>query len=83
MDDAVLTVMRGVPDLVMLLVFYGGRLLLNAVIDYFGWDFVEIDPFVAGVLTIGLIFGAYFTETFRGAFLARLGRPTRNRAPTA
>ncbi len=65
------TVMRGVPDLVMmLLVFYGGQLLLNAVIDYFGWDFIEIDPFVAGVLTIGLIFGAYFTETFRGAFLA-------------
>lgn len=65
------TVMRGVPDLVMmLLVFYGGQLLVNAVIDRFEWDFVEIDPFVAGVLTIGLIFGAYFTETFRGAFLA-------------
>lgn len=65
------TVMRGVPDLVMmLLVFYGGQLLVNAVIDRFDWDFIEIDPFMAGVLTIGLIFGAYFTETFRGAFLA-------------
>jgi len=65
------TVMRGVPDLVMmLLVFYGGQVLLNLVIDHFGWDFIEIDPFVAGVLTIGLIFGAYFTETFRGAILA-------------
>lgn len=65
------TVVRGVPDLVMmLLVFYGGQLLLNEVIDYFEWEFVEINPFVAGVLTIGFVFGAYFTETFRGAFLA-------------
>lgn len=65
------TVMRGVPDLVMmLLVFYGGQLLLNEVVDHFEWDFIEINPFTAGVLTIGLIFGAYFTETFRGAFMA-------------
>ncbi len=27
-------------------------------------------PFVAGVLTIGFIFGAYMAETFRGAILA-------------
>lgn len=65
------TIVRGVPDLVMmLLVFYGGQLLLNEVIDYFEWEFIEINPFVAGVLTIGFIFGAYFTETFRGAFLS-------------
>ncbi|MBD5803629.1 Histidine transport system permease protein HisQ [Azoarcus sp. Aa7] len=65
------TIVRGVPDLVMmLLVFYGGQLLLNEVVDYFEWEFIEINPFVAGVLTIGFIFGAYFTETFRGAFLA-------------
>ncbi|MCK9985178.1 MAG: hypothetical protein AzoDbin1_01650 [Azoarcus sp.] len=65
------TIVRGVPDLVMmLLVFYGGQLMLNEVIDYFEWEFIEINPFVAGVLTIGFIFGAYFTETFRGAFLS-------------
>jgi histidine transport system permease protein len=65
------TVVRGVPDLVMmLLVFYGGQLALNEVLDYFEWDFIEIDPFVAGVATIGFVFGAYFTETFRGAFLS-------------
>lgn len=65
------TIVRGVPDLVMmLLVFYGGQLLLNEVVDQFEWEFIEINPFVAGVLTIGFIFGAYFTETFRGAFLS-------------
>lgn len=32
--------------------------------------FINIDAFVAGVITIGLIFGAYMGETFRGAFMA-------------
>jgi ABC-type arginine transport system permease subunit len=31
---------------------------------------IELNAFAAGVLTIGFIFGAYFTETFRGAFQA-------------
>ena len=66
------TVIRGVPDLVlMLLVFYGGQLAVNTVAPMLGHeDYIDIDPFVAGVLTIGFIFGAYLTEAFRGAFLA-------------
>jgi len=65
------TLIRAVPDLVMmLLVFYGGQVLVNHVGDRLGWDYVDVDPFVAGVLTIGFIFGAYFTEVLRGAFLA-------------
>ena len=35
-----------------------------------GWDYIDISPFVAGTLTIGFIFGAYMTETFRGGILA-------------
>ncbi|HEU4457612.1 MAG TPA: ABC transporter permease [Methylibium sp.] len=66
------TLVRGVPDLVlMLLVFYGGQMALNAVALRLGHEeFIDVDPFVAGVLTIGFVFGAYFAETFRGAFLA-------------
>jgi arginine/ornithine transport system permease protein len=66
------TLIRGVPDLVlMLLVFYGGQVLVNSLAQRLGSDgYVDIDPFIAGVLTIGFIFGAYLTETFRGAFLA-------------
>lgn len=65
------TIFRGVPDLVMmLLVFYGGQLLVNQATDALEWEFIDLNPFVAGVMTIGVIFGAYFTETFRGAFLA-------------
>ena len=33
-------------------------------------DYIEIDPFSAGVITLGFIYGAYFTETFRGAILS-------------
>jgi histidine transport system permease protein len=66
------TLIRGVPDLVlMLLLFFGGQTLLNNLGDATGlWGYVEINHFTAGVLTIGFIFGAYMTETFRGAFLS-------------
>lgn len=66
------TLIRGVPDLVlMLLLFFGGQQLLNQVgRDTGWWGYVEIDQFTAGVLTIGFIFGAYMTETFRGAYLS-------------
>lgn len=70
------TLIRGVPDLVMMMLFYyGGQVLMNMLSDYiynaYDYDFfIQFDPFVAGVLTIGLIFGAYMSETFRGAFMA-------------
>lgn len=66
------TVIRGVPDLVlMLLIFFGGQMLVNRAALWVGYDgYIDIDPFVAGVATIGFIFGAYMAETFRGAILA-------------
>ena len=66
------TLIRGVPDLVlMLLIFYGGQVGVNNLATALGYDgYVDINPYVAGVLTIGFIFGAYLTEAFRGAFLA-------------
>ena len=76
------TIVRGIPDLVlMMIIFFGGQLLVNDV-GYrltelgeawgvpLGWDYVDINPFLAGTITIGFIFGAYMTETFRGAILA-------------
>jgi histidine transport system permease protein len=65
------TLIRSVPDLVlMLLLFYGIQIWLNQLTDLLGFDQLNIDPFVAGVITLGFIYGAYFTETFRGAFLS-------------
>ncbi len=66
------TIIRGIPDLVlMLLVFFGGQIFVNQMAILFGHDeYIDINPFIAGVSTIGFIFGAYMTETFRGAILA-------------
>lgn len=66
------TVIRGVPALVMmLLLYYGGQRLLNQLGDTTGlWGYLEIDHFTAGVFVVGFIMGAYYTETFRGAFLS-------------
>lgn len=66
------TIIRGIPDLVlMLLVFYGGTIGINTLLEKLGSEAtVDIDPFLAGVLTIGFIYGAYMTETFRGAILS-------------
>ena len=66
------TVIRGVPDLVlMLLIYYGGQMAINVLAPKFGYaEYIDINPFIAGVWTIGFIFGAYLTETFRGAIMA-------------
>lgn len=65
------TLIRGVPDLViMLLMFYSLQLGLNSITESLNMDQIDINPFVAGVITLGFIYGAYFTETFRGAFQA-------------
>jgi histidine transport system permease protein len=65
------TLIRGVPDLVlMLLLFYSAQDLLNRLTDAIDQPQIDIDPFLAGVAVLGFIYGAYFTETFRGAVLA-------------
>ena len=69
--QAYTTLIRGVPDLVlMLLIFYSLQTWLTALTDAMEWEYIEIDAFAAGVITLGFIYGAYFTETFRGAILA-------------
>jgi arginine/ornithine transport system permease protein len=65
------TIIRGIPDLVlMILIFFGGQILVNDIGAKLGWDYIDVNPFVAGFLAIGFIFGAYFAESFRGGILA-------------
>ncbi|MEP9316674.1 ABC transporter permease [Pseudomonas sp. LABIM340] len=70
--DLYSTVIRGVPDLVLiLLIFYGGQAAVNWVAPMVGYDdYIDLNPFASGVGTLGFIFGAYLSETFRGAFMA-------------
>ncbi len=64
------TIVRGVPDLVMiLLIYFGGQRLVNVAVAAVGGGPVTISPFLAGALAIGFIYGAYMTETFRGAYM--------------
>ena len=67
------TVMRGLPELLTLFVVYNGLgLLINAAVTRWAPEgaAVELSPFVAGVIALGLVFGAYAGEVLRGAFQA-------------
>ena len=72
LGEAYATVIRGMPvRVVSLLVLYGGRDMVNRVAPLLGYeDYIDINPFVAGVGTLGFIYGAYLSETFRGAFMS-------------
>lgn len=64
------TLVRGIPELViMLLLFFGGEMLVNGALGLLGLGPLRFNTFISGVLAIGFVFGAYYTETFRGAFL--------------
>ena len=69
--DAYTTIVRGVPELVLLLlVYYGVPTLLQDVAAGLGYELViTINPFVAGIATITFIYGAFACEVFRGAYL--------------
>lgn len=65
------TLIRGIPDLVlMLLIFYSLQTQLNNLTESLSLEQIDIDPMLAGAITLGFIYGAYFTETFRGAYLS-------------
>ncbi len=70
--DLYTMVLRGTPELLVLLIFYfGGAITLTRLVQLFDADvkYVDLPPFWAGSFAVSLIFGAYATETFRGAFL--------------
>ncbi len=66
------TVIRGVPELLLiLLIYYGTPTLIQDIAERFGHDIIiDVNSFIAGVATIGFIYGAFATEVFRGAILA-------------
>lgn len=70
--DVYVTVVRGFPALVLiLLTYFGGVTLVNQIARAMGHTrYVDVDAFTAGTVALGMIFGAYATEVFRGAILA-------------
>jgi polar amino acid transport system permease protein len=65
------TVVRGVPELLLVLtIYFGGSQILMWIAGYFGYDdYIEVGPFAAGVAALAIAFGAYATEVFRMAML--------------
>ena len=63
------TVIRGVPELLVIyLFFFGGTGAVMFVASIFGYnEYIEINAFITGSFAIGIISGAYSTEVFRGA----------------
>ncbi len=63
------TVFRGVPELLVIyLFFFGGSGAIMFVAKIFGYSgYIEINAFLTGAFSIGIISGAYSTEVFRGA----------------
>lgn len=66
------TVIRGVPELILILiVYYGTPTLIQDSLELYGIDIIiDINPFLAGFMTLGVIYGAFATEVFRGAYHA-------------
>lgn len=62
------TVVRAVPELVLILIlYYAGTDLLNQLLALMGKGPVDISGLVAGIFVIGVVQGAYQTEVIRGA----------------
>lgn len=70
--DGYANVIRGVPELLIILfVFFGSGRLIRWFAAQFGYDgYIEVSAFAAGVIALSLVFGGYASETFRGAFEA-------------
>lgn len=70
--EAYTTVVRGVPDLLVIYLFYfGGSAALTAIGQAFGAEgFIGINAFFTGAAAVGVVSGAYQTEVLRGGYLA-------------
>ena len=68
--DVYTTVMRGVPDLLVIyLLYFGGSSVLSSIGNTFGFTgFIGMPSFATGVLALGAVSAAYQAEVYRGAF---------------
>ncbi|HBV75027.1 MULTISPECIES: arginine ABC transporter permease ArtQ [Vibrio] len=61
------TIIRGLPELlVVLFIFFGS----GQVLFYITGEYIEISPFLSGVIALSLIFASYAAQTLRGALKA-------------
>ncbi|WP_377810260.1 ABC transporter permease subunit [Azospirillum sp. A29] len=63
-------VLRGIPDLLVIYLFYFGSSQLLALLSGGSGGFIGAPSFLTGVLAIGVVAGAYQAQIFRGAVQA-------------
>ncbi|TCT13546.1 amino acid ABC transporter membrane protein 1 (PAAT family) [Tepidamorphus gemmatus] len=69
--DAFATVFRGLPELLTLfIIYYGGQIALQKLVNVFAETYVEINGFVAGMIALGVVFAAFSSEVFLAALRA-------------
>ena len=64
---SIIFIIRGLPELLILFFIYFG---LAAILSKVFHQYIDISSFAASVIALSLIFGAYASQVFRGAFLA-------------
>lgn len=67
------TTIRGLPELLTLFIIYHGvGLGINTLLKWYSPQagYFELSPFLAGVLALGMVFGGYSSEVWRGAWQA-------------
>jgi polar amino acid transport system permease protein len=65
------TVIRGIPELVLILfLYFAGTRGISALGEAVGYGRIEVDGTLAAILVLGFVQGAYSTEVLRGAIQA-------------
>ncbi|MCK3777267.1 ABC transporter permease subunit [Ensifer sesbaniae] len=69
--DLYTTAVRAIPELILIIgLYYAGTDGINRLLSALGFPPIEINGFLAAVLVLGVVQGAYMTEVLRGAILA-------------
>lgn len=69
--DLYTTIVRSVPELVLILiVYFAGADLINGILTALGRAKIDFNGAIAGIVVLGVVQGAYSTEVIRGAILS-------------
>jgi len=65
------TVFRALPELLtILIIYYGGQIMIRELAGALGFPAFEVNGFVAGLASLGLVLGAFSSEVLLGALRA-------------
>lgn len=69
--DVYTTAIRAIPELILIIgLYYAGTDGINRLLAMLGLPSIEINGFLAAVMVLGIVQGAYMTEVLRGAIIA-------------